>query len=95
MRLGRVLGTVVATVKHPTLQGHKMIDVQPEDPFGKPVGEPVVALDNLQAGPGDLVLLMEEGGSSRQILQIGEAPIRCVVAGIVDHVELAPSASPL
>ncbi|MBF2055180.1 MAG: EutN/CcmL family microcompartment protein [Candidatus Sericytochromatia bacterium] len=95
MRLGRVLGTVVATVKHPTLQGRKMIDVQPEDPFGKPVGEPVVALDSLQAGPGDLVLLMEEGGSSRQILQIGEAPIRCVVAGIVDHVELAPSASPL
>lgn len=95
MRLGRVLGTVVSTVKHASLQGHKLIDVQPEDPFGHAVGEAVVAIDTLQAGPGDRVLLMEEGGSSRQILQIGEAPIRCVVAGIVDHVELAPTASPL
>lgn len=89
MRLGRVTGTVVSTVKHPSLQGHKLLMVQPIDPWGADAGEPVVSLDRVQAGPGDRVLLLEEGGSTRQVLQIGNAPIRCVVVGIVDHVELA------
>jgi len=89
MRLGRVTGNVVATVKDASLKGHKLLLVQPLDPFGKDQGEAVVALDSVQAGPGDQVLLLEEGGLARQILQYENAPIRCVIVGIVDHVELA------
>lgn len=89
MRLGRVTGTVVATIKHEALQGRKLLTVQPEDPHGQPVGEMVIAIDQVQAGPGDRVLLLEEGNSSRQILNYENAPIRCLIVGIIDHVELA------
>lgn len=89
MRLGRVTGNVVATVKHPALQGRKLLMVQPIDPYGKDSGEVVIALDQVQAGPGDRVLLLEEGNSSRQIIQYENAPVRCLIVGIVDHVELA------
>lgn len=90
MRLGRVTGNVVATIKHDALQGRKLLTVQPEDPYGNPVGESVIAIDHAQAGPGDRVLLLEEGGSCRQILNYEDAPIRCLIVGIVDHVELTP-----
>lgn len=89
MRLARVLGSVVASVKHSALQGHKLLMVQPIDPHGADSGEQVIALDRAQAGPGDTVLLLEEGNSSRQILHAENAPVRCVIVGIVDHVELA------
>lgn len=95
MRLGRVTGNVVATIKHAALQGRKLLMVQPIDPFGKDIGEAVVALDQVQAGPGDRVLLLEEGNSSRQILQYENAPVRCLVVGIIDHVELAPEPTPV
>ena len=89
MRLGRVTGSVVATIKHDSLQGRKLMMVQPIDPFGNDQGEAVVAVDTVQAGPGDRVLLLEEGNSSRQIIQYENAPVRCLIVGIIDHVELA------
>lgn len=89
MRLGRVTGTVVATIKHAALVGRKLLMVQPIDPFGKDIGEAVIALDQVQAGPGDRVLLLEEGTGARQILQYENAPVRCLVVGIIDHVDLA------
>lgn len=89
MRLARVIGSVVATIKHEALQGRKLLMVQPIDPFGEDTGEQVIAVDQVQAGVGDRVLLLEEGNSSRQILHYENAPIRCVIVGIVDHVELA------
>lgn len=89
MRLARVIGNVVATIKHQALQGRKLLMVQPVDPYGADSGEQVIAVDQVQAGPGDTVLLLEEGNSSRQILHYENAPVRCVIVGIVDHVELA------
>lgn len=89
MRLGRVTGTVVATIKHAALAGRKLLMVQPIDPFGKDIGEAVIAVDQVQAGPGDRVLLLEEGTGARQILQYENAPVRCLIVGIIDHVELA------
>lgn len=88
MRLARVIGSVVATIKHEALQGRKLLMVQPIDPYGEDTGEQVIAIDQVQAGVGDRVLLLEEGTSSRQILHYENAPIRCVIVGIVDHVEL-------
>lgn len=89
MRLGIVKGSVVATIKHTSLSGRKLLMVQPIDPYDNPLGEEVIAIDQVQAGPGDKVLLLEEGGSVRQIIMYDNAPIRCLIVGIVDHVELA------
>ena len=56
MKLARVLGTVVATIKHPTYVGHKIMLCQPLTPEGDPMGKQVVAVDHVQAGAGDHVL---------------------------------------
>jgi microcompartment protein CcmK/EutM len=87
MTLARVIGTVVATVKIPVLEGHKLLVVQPVDPRGKAKGKSLVALDTVQAGEGDLVLVLDEGNSSRMILGDPQAAVRTVIAGIVDSVE--------
>jgi ethanolamine utilization protein EutN len=87
MRLCRVLGNVVATVKHPTYVGHKLLIVQQIDGDGGDVGTSFLAVDTVQAGPGDRVLVMSEGNGVRQILGIGDrVPIRSLVVGIVDQV---------
>ncbi len=92
MRLARVRGTVVATVKHPTYQGHKLLLCQPVDPSGQPRGAQVLAVDRVQAGVGDLVLVMTEGNGVRQLLGADAGPIRSLVVGIVDEVHQAEPA---
>ncbi len=86
MIIGKVVGTVVSTVKHPVLVGHKLLVVQPVDPAGKPKGRTLVAIDTVRAGRGDTVLVLDEGNSSRTILGDPDAPVRTVIAGIVDSV---------
>lgn len=88
MKLCRVKGNVVATVKHPTYRGHKLMIVQPLDETRKDVGESFLAVDLVQAGPGDTVLVMQEGNGVRQILKQQKLPIRSVIIGIVDAVDL-------
>ncbi len=68
MRLCRVLGNVVATVKHPVYIGHKLLIVQQVDGEGRDVGSSFLAVDTVQAGPGDQVLVMSEGNGVRQNL---------------------------
>jgi microcompartment protein CcmK/EutM len=88
MRLCRVLGSVVATVKHPAYAGQKLLIVQPIEPDGRDAGASFLAVDTVQAGPGDRVLVMSEGNGVRQILQLGDrVPIRSLVVGIVDQVD--------
>lgn len=88
MKLCRVKGNVVATVKHPTLRGHKLMIVQPVDERGADAGESFLAVDLAQAGPGDRVLVMQEGNGIRQILKEQKLPIRSIIIGIVDEVDL-------
>lgn len=88
MILGRVVGTVVATAKLRALEGHKLLLVHPVDPSGRPRGRSLLALDATQAGVGDLVLVLEEGNSSRMILGDSMAPVRSMVVGIVDQVAM-------
>jgi len=85
--LCRVLGTVVSTVKHPAYKGLKLYFVQPVDPDGNPVEPAFLAVDQVQAGPGDLVLVMSEGNGARQILRQKQLPIRSIVVGVVDAVD--------
>lgn len=86
MTLGRIVGTVVSTVKHGKLVGHKILIVQPLAPSGEPKGKLLVALDTVQAGVGDVVLVCDEGNSARTILGDSLAPIRTMIVGIVDKV---------
>jgi ethanolamine utilization protein EutN len=88
VKLCRVKGNVVATVKHPTYVGHKVMIVQPVDEKGQDAGDSFVAVDLVQAGPGDKVLVMQEGNGVRQILKVENLPIRSVIIGIVDHVDV-------
>lgn len=88
MRLARVRGTVVSTIKHPTYAGHKLLLCQPVDWRGEARGPQVVAVDRVQAGVGDLVLVMSEGNGVRQILGADAGPIRSLVVGVVDHTEI-------
>lgn len=88
MILGRILGNVVSTHKHADYVGEKMLIVQPVDGRGKACGKSLLAVDRAQAGPGDLVLVNDEGNSARMILGKKDAPIRTVIVGIVDRVDM-------
>ena len=90
MRLCRVIGNVTATVKHPAFAGRTLLVVQPLDEHGADTGDSFVAVDHAQAGPGDRVLVLTEGNGVRQILRQGDqVPIRSIVVGVVDAVDLA------
>ena len=90
MRLCRVLGNITATVKHPAFAGRTLLVVQPLDEKGADAGASFVAIDHVQAGVGDKVIVLTEGNGVRQILQQGDiVPIRSIIVGIVDHVETA------
>jgi ethanolamine utilization protein EutN len=80
-----------ATAKHPAFAGRPLFVVQPLDETGKDTGASFVAIDHVQAGVGDKVLVLTEGNGVRQILQMGDVvPIRSMIVGIVDHVDVSP-----
>jgi microcompartment protein CcmK/EutM len=87
MLLARVVGDVVATIKHPHLEGEKLLLIQPVTPAGEATGRVVLAVDRAQAGPGDHVLVLDEGNGAAQVLRRARGAVRTVVVGIVDSVE--------
>ena len=87
MILGKVIGNVVSTIKLPIYQGYKILIVQPVNDKEEPQGESILALDTVQAGVGDTVLVIDEGNSSRLIMNNSTAPIRTMIVGIVDAIE--------
>lgn len=90
MRLCRVIGNVVSTVKHPSYSGQILLVVQPIGEDGSDIGTSFIAIDRVQAGPGDFVVVLTEGNGVRQILQMGDiVPIRSLVVGVVDRVDLS------
>ncbi|MCP4452998.1 MAG: EutN/CcmL family microcompartment protein [Planctomycetes bacterium] len=87
MFLGKILGDVVSDHKIKDYQSLKILVVQPIDPEGRANGKTILAVDNVHAGVGDTVLIMDEGGSARMLLEEPEIfTIRTVVAGIVDEI---------
>jgi ethanolamine utilization protein EutN len=89
MMLGRIEGSVVATIHHPSFDGRKLLIVQPLDESRQPSGSCILAVDMVQAGPGDTVLVNREGNGNRQLLKMGaQVPIRSLVVGIVDQVHV-------
>ena len=84
MKVGRVAGTVVSTIKIPVLDEHRLLLCDLLDWAGKPSGY-TIAVDVVDAGVGDTVLILDEGSSARQILGLESGAIRAVVVGIVDQ----------
>ena len=87
MIIARVVGNVVATQKEETHHGKKILLIQPLDLEDQPVGDVVVALDAVDAGVGDRVLVVQEGFSAMTAVGHTESPIDAAVIGIVDVVE--------
>ena len=91
MILGRIAGSVVSTIQHPVVEGRKLLLAERLDAGGKPTGGYVIALDGIGAGFGETVLILDEGNGARQILDDNAAPVRSIIVGIVDAVELETS----
>ena len=88
MILGRVTGSVVSTIHHSIVDGRKLLLAERLDQNGKPTGGYVIAMDAIGAGRGETVLILDEGNGARQILDDASAPVRSIVVGIVDEIEL-------
>ena len=84
MRLGKVIGTVVCSRKIDSLEGEKLLLLQPVDENWNPQGDPVVACDSVQAGKGDLVL-WEGGREAALVLDNWFNPSDATVMGIVER----------
>ena len=83
MQLARVIGTVVSTVKNPSLEGRKLLVIQILDGELRPTGRPLVAVDSVGAGAGELVFWCR-GKEASFALDGIEAPTDCTIIGIVD-----------
>lgn len=85
MKVGRVVGTVVATIEAPVFQDRKLLVCDVLDASGRPDGSYIIAADTVGAGAGETVLIIDEGNSARQVVGLDVAPIRSVVVGVVDE----------
>lgn len=86
MKLGRVAGTVVSTINSAVFEHRRLLLCDIVEPDGVETGDYTIAVDAVDAGTGDLVLILDEGNSARQIVGEEIAPIRAVVVGIVDEI---------
>jgi microcompartment protein CcmK/EutM len=84
MRIAKVIGTTVSTIKEPTLEGRKLLILRPADVDGTPYGKPYVAVDTLDAGIGDLVLTAH-GSGGRQTELTENRPVDAVIMAVIDH----------
>lgn len=91
MILARITGSVVSTIHHPIVNGRKLLLAERLDETGQPTGGYLIALDAIGAGKGETVLVLDEGNGARQILDDSNAPVRSVVVGVVDAVDLESS----
>jgi ethanolamine utilization protein EutN len=88
MKLGRVVGTVVSTITSPIFEDRSLLLCDLVDPEGAVAGGYLIAVDTVGAGAGELVLILDEGTSARQIVGALHGPLRTVIVGIVDEVNV-------
>ena len=84
MQLGRVIGHATSTIKHRSLNGWRLVMVQPVNVQREPEADPILAVDRLGSGPGNLVVLNTDGKAAREVVDDEKTPVRFWVGGIVD-----------
>ena len=90
MLLAKVKGNIVSTQKNPNLISHKLMVVQQVDLKGNFMGDKdIIALDLIDAGIGDTVLVVQEGAAVKLILGHRKAPVHSIIVAIVDELEVA------
>jgi ethanolamine utilization protein EutN len=87
MILARVAGRVTSTIHHPSMDGRTLLVLDKLGADGRVSGGYLIAVDAAGAGPGQVVLVLDEGNGARQILGGVDLPIRSVVVGIVDDID--------
>ena len=91
MIIAQVVGNVVATQKNEDYAGAKILIVQPLTPEGTPQGDELLAVDAVDAGPGDRVLVVQEGWSASYVIGKTQASIDMAVIGVIDEIKLHPA----
>lgn len=86
MKVGRVVGTVVSTINTPLYESRRLLVCDLLDSAGDPAGY-LIAVDTVDAGAGETVLIIDEGNSARQVVGVTSGEIRSVIVGVVDHLE--------
>ncbi|MFZ2493062.1 MAG: EutN/CcmL family microcompartment protein [Thermoanaerobaculia bacterium] len=86
MILGRVIGEIHGTIKHPFYDGKRLLIVEKTDTDGTSTGDYLIAADSVGAGAGERVIVLDEGTGARQVLASANGPVRSVVVGIIDDV---------
>ena len=88
MFIARVIGEVVSTIKHVSLRDKKILVVEKIDTDGKPLKDSLLAIDSVDAGVGDTVLVVDEGGSAAIVTGLADPPIRTVIVGVIDSIDI-------
>ncbi|HTK82001.1 MAG TPA: EutN/CcmL family microcompartment protein [Bacteroidota bacterium] len=88
MILCKITGTLVATQKNEHLKNQKILIAQPVDLEGKHIGRDILALDSVDAGVGDTVLVIQEGQGAVQVLKNKKVPIHSVIVAVVDGLDV-------
>ena len=88
MQIAKVIGTVVATQKHPKFEGAKLLLVQPVSLDDTPRGTPLLAVDSVGAGVHEKVLIVLEGRAAGEALGRKGAPVDAAVIGIIDELDI-------
>jgi ethanolamine utilization protein EutN len=88
MQIAKVVGTVVATQKHRTFEGAKLLLVQPLNLDGSPRGSTLLAIDGAGAGVTETVLIVLEGRAAGEALGRKGAPVDAAIVGIIDQMDI-------
>lgn len=84
MTLCKVTGTIVSSQKNENLNAYKLLIVQPIDLDGRAIGRDMLAIDQVDAGVGDTVLVIQEGASAQQLLKRRDVPVHTIIVAVVD-----------
>ena len=85
MKLAKVVGNIVSTIKTESHQKEKLLVVKECDEEGNITGEEKIAIDKAEAGKDDYVLFLDDGGASRMMMERKEVPVDCVIVGVLDY----------
>ncbi len=88
MILARIQSAVYATIADGELAGARLLLAQPVNPDGTPTGRALVAVDHVDSGEGDLVVILKEGGSARMMIGSESTPVQAVIVAVVDGLDM-------